>query len=163
MNRVEFLFSNLGLVVVGLLVLSAVFAWMRLRARRGMLDPGETGLIEAWSETGRSVKSYVFPGFQAVLEQVVLPRATQHPDWERLDGAVDVPGRTVAKFDHEGATYSINGESRIAALVAALEWMRAHPGENPLVTQPHERGVTRLTLRPDIGAADSKSVRIASE
>ncbi|MFC7734947.1 hypothetical protein ACFQX4_03675 [Roseomonas sp. GCM10028921] len=109
------------------------------------------------------MKSYIFPGFQAVLEQVVLPRATRYPDWERLDGAVDVPGRTVAKFDHEGATYSINGESRVAALVAVLEWMRAHPGENPLVTQPHERGVTRLTLRPEITAVDSKSVRIASK
>jgi hypothetical protein len=154
------------LSVIGpiILLVLIVAGFLRARMARGRTESVHLDGIgiegEADAGRGRTPPPNVLPSLRAMVERIVLPRFTNHPDWERLDGAYGVPGRPIAQFEHNGTLYSINGESQIAALIAMCDWMEAHPGEDPLVIQPTKRGAGRLTLRPEIGWADSKAVRI---
>ncbi|WP_424135263.1 hypothetical protein [Roseomonas chloroacetimidivorans] len=104
-----------------------------------------------------------YSDFASLLQHYVLPLARAHPGWERVDGAYDVPGRTMAWFTWNGTRYALNGETQFAPLLKAQEWMQTHPGEDPLLVRPGPGPTGRLALRSEIGWKDAKAVRIETD
>jgi len=159
-GRINLILSTMGVVLVGLLVFYAVIQMARRRLGVQGQETDPMG-FEAGEPSGpaRNLPPMVFDSFGSVLRQVVLPRAEANPGWERLDGAHGVRGDTIARFDRNGTLYALNGDSEMAALRAALDWIERHPDEDPLEILPTKKGAGRLALRPEI-AGNPGSVRI---
>ena len=142
------------LIMLGLAVLIGLTA-MALRPRRSRRGGGDaaldgmSGVEEYEGEASGPAEQRDFAG---VLRNYVVPQRAAHPDWDRLDGAVEVPGQPLVAFDWNGTRYAVVGDTRFAPLLAARDWMDAHPGEEPLEIAPgNRRG--RLRLRSAIWPA----------
>lgn len=163
MNRVMIFLSPVGLIIVGILVLGALagLSLARKAKRRRTDAPGALDLdMDEAEDTGQVPRLAEYPDFPTLLDHFVLPLSQAHPRWQRLDGAYDVPGQPIAWFTWNGTRYSLSGETHIRALIHARDWIREHPGEDPLVVKPTKRGAGRLTLRPEIGWENEKAIRI---
>lgn len=161
-GRAEQLLGPIGLLMFCFLLFFAVVRLSRARQERGSGTSDPLGLEpdDAAGGGAASPLRSILPDFAAVLDSVVRPRRQAYPDWERLDGAIGVPGRTIASFERNGAVYNLNGETSFAALDAVDRWMQENPGEDPFITLPARRGVGRLGARPEIGWTDQKALRI---
>jgi len=165
MGRIEFLLQPTGLIVVALLFLAAVLAFVKRRHLRNGASGdllGPDGDEASGDRAGAGLPT-VHPDFRSVLDKVILPRHRQHPDWERLDGAYDIRGRTIATFMRGGTAYALNGESRFDALMAVNEWMTDHPGQDPFVVPGGKGPAGRLVARPEVGIADPRALRIETD
>ena len=162
MNAITIFLGPAGLAVLGVLVLGGLVSLLASGGKRG--KPNAAGALDlGFSEvenTGKVSRPTEYPDFPSLLERFVMPLSEAHPRWERLDGAYDVPGQPIAWFNWNGARYSLGGETHVRALLQARDWMKEHPGEDPLVVKPTARGAGRLTFRPEIGWADEKVIRI---
>ncbi|WP_043835221.1 hypothetical protein [Muricoccus aerilatus] len=164
MGKLQVFMSPMGLVIFGILLLGVVVG-MALRGpkarRRGggataAFDPD----FEEEEHGSKASRPGEYPDFASLLEHFIQPLAQAHPGWERLDGARGVPGQPVAWFQWNGIRYSLGGETSLAAMLRARDWMRENPGAEPLVIKPTKRGAGRLALNPEIGWAHDKEVRI---
>ncbi|WP_426958847.1 hypothetical protein [Muricoccus radiodurans] len=167
-GRLGAFFSEWGIVLVGILVIAGLLQFMAARGRRRRggeqsdpLMPDMAGIDD--TEEVAPARPGIYPNFAAVLEGFVLPLAAARPGWDRLDGAYDVPGRALARFDRNGTVYAINGETRFEPLLLAHAWMAEHPGEDALMVQPSKGEAGRLMLRPEVGWTDARSVRIETD
>ena len=162
MNGVTVFLGPVGLSIIAVLVLGGLVSLLASGGKRGKPSTAsalDIGFGET-ENTGKITRPAEYPDFPTLLDRFVLPLSEAHPRWERLDGAYDVPGQPIAWFTWNGARYSLGGETQVRALLQARDWMREHPGEDPLVVRRTTRGAGRLTLRPEIGWADEKAIRI---
>ncbi|WP_159347682.1 hypothetical protein [Roseomonas harenae] len=163
MGRIEVILSWLGVLILAMFLIKTVMGISGKRLQSGGLARGMDPLgFDAETEDGgdADLRPGILPGFRAFLDHVALPRQRAHPDWERLDGAMGVKGKTIAMFDRNGVAYAVNGETSFAALNALDTWMRANPGEDPFVTVPGRGAAGRLAARPEVGWTDRKELRI---
>ncbi|MBI0534871.1 hypothetical protein D9599_04705 [Roseomonas sp. KE2513] len=162
MNGIAILLGPVGLSILGVLVLGGLVSLLASGGKRGkQAAPG--GLDLGFGETenmGKASRPTDYPDFPTLLDRFVLPLSQAHPNWERLDGAHDVPGQPVSWFTWNDVRYSVSGETHVRALLQARDWTKEHPGEDPLVVKPTKGGAGRLTLRPEIGWRDEKGIRI---
>lgn len=160
-GRLGALLGPLGLVIIGMLVLAAVLTLARRRmgGSGGSIDPmGIDGDGDAGRD--RDGRPNVLPDFRTFLDCVAFPRREAHPYWERLDGAMGVPGKPIAWFERNGVVYGVNGETTFAALDAIDDWMRANPGEDPFEVVTGKGAKGRLAARPEVGWTDRKALRV---
>jgi hypothetical protein len=163
MGRIEVILSWLGVLILAMFLIKAMVGISRKRLQSAGLARGVDPLgFEAEVEDGgdANLRPDVLPDFRAFLDRVALPRQRAHPDWERLDGAMGVTGKTIAMFDRNGVAYAVNGETTFAALRSLDAWMQANPGEDPFVTVPGRGAAGRLAARPEVGWTDRKGLRI---
>ena len=161
-GRVGFILGPLGLLMVGILLFLAIARWSRARSMGGSGNSDPLGLEpdDAGSGGGKPGLKTILPDFQTFLDRVARPRRLAQPDWERLDGAVGVPGRAIASFERNGMVYAVNGETSFAAFEAVADWMLSNPGQDAFVTLPGRKGAGRLGARPEIGWTDQKALKI---
>jgi ABC-type transport system substrate-binding protein len=162
MGRVQLIFSAIGAVLVGILLLRALLSFAQPGPRRRKSSNVDALDLNMSDEDvgAESSQPGQYENFAQLLERFVLPRHAANPGWDRLDGAYGVPGRPLAWFDWNGTRYGINGETHFAPLLLASEWMREHPDKDPLVVQATKGKAGRVTLRPEVGWTDLKAVRI---
>ena len=165
MGRIEFTFGLGGLAIFVLLTVAILLRRARDRGRTGRgMDLEGLGLDDGDGLEDRPERPGIYPDFRALLEREVLPRREAQPRWTRLDGVEGtLPGKTLALFDHHGTVYSISGQSRFDALMAAWDWLESHPGEDALVVQPTKSGRGKLTLRPELASQFRNAVLIQTE
>jgi hypothetical protein len=167
MGRIEFMFGPMGLLLVVISFLVAGFMYLvgKSRGQGRSRRPSSGGLdLEFDTDAGdeQNPTATNFKNFGDFLNRFVLPRHAEHPEWERLDGAYEVPGRMVASFERNGTRYGVWGDTQFAPLILASEWLHEHPDEDPLLIQSSSGGAGRLQLRPEIGWKDKKAVHIES-
>lgn len=134
-------------ILVALLVLTGLVAMaLRPRGARRRGSDALDGFSDVDEDEGQETGPRAFTDFGDVLRRYVLPQRAAHPDWDRLDGAVEVPGQPLVSFDRGPTRYVINGATRFEPLLAAHAWMEAHPGEDPLEVAQGDK-VGRLRLR----------------
>lgn len=164
MGRLDSLVGPMGLVILAVFVLAALLLggarYMGARGRRGGGSSDPDGLDDVGDGDGPDAGPPEYEDFGTALRSYVLPIREAHPGWERLDGAVGIPGRAAFRFRRDGIRFEVNGETVFAPLLAAQAWMEARPGEDPL--EVHSTGrVGRLRLRRDIWR-DPRDVRITT-
>ena len=162
MDGIWIFLGPVGLTITAILLVGSLISMAVGGAKRGKTNaPAALDLDFGEAEnTGKVSRPAEYPDFPALLDHFVLPLSEAHPRWERLDGAHDVPGQPIAWFTWNGVRYRLGGETHVRALLQAREWMKEHPGEDPLVVKPTKSGAGRLTLRPEIGWEDEKGIGI---
>lgn len=161
MERIELILGPLGLIFI-LLVFAR--AWV-IRGSRQRARPDRsmdmTDVEDFDAGEGPVTGPPEYDSFAEALEGYVLPMRQAQPDWERLDGAVGIRGRTAFRFSRKGIWFDVNGATEFGPLLAARDWMEAHPGDDPLEAQRGGR-MARLRLRKEIWG-DPASVLITTE
>lgn len=134
MARLELFTTVAGLVAIAALVLLGVLRMIHLRRmrQRGTYDPDGLFVGQEEEEDPARDGPPEFPDFATALNRYVAPLHEAHPDWERLDGAVGIPGRAVFRFERNGIRFEVKGDAPFAPLLAARDWMERNPGEDPL-------------------------------
>ena len=88
-----------------------------------------------------------FGDFAALMREHVLPLRQREPGREELGPSA----ATVARFKHDGTLWRVHGDSRLAPLLAAWEWSRKHPGEDPFRPGSARGRRQALSLRDEVG------------
>jgi hypothetical protein len=82
----------------------------------------------------------IYPSFVAWVEAAVIPLQQANPTWHRLDGRESGGNRAVvARFQHQGQTWQVHGDTRFGPVMRAYEAITAQQVADPFIVEWADR------------------------
>ena len=94
-----------------------------------------------------------FPDFMSFFTGYVEARRGEVAPAKRLDGLVGVetPNRPIARFDHAGHTWGVDGDTHFEPLEIAARALQSERGRDPFIVSATKTGL-KLVLRAELDA-----------
>ena len=102
-------------------------------------------------EDDEDARPAYFDDFRTLAEQVAVPLfETGVDDRPLVTDSEAYRGKPIYWFDRDGITWGMNGDTRLWPIMAALNWMKAHDGQDPFVVRNNFGRRKTLELRSEV-------------